>query len=290
MKRWTRKPSPRRALLAAVVAAGSLLVIGAAPAASGATTLPTLNVSVSKTAISASGSTVSGPVNIVTTAAKGLKEPAVILFLLKPGVTPAEFESFAKSKAFSDPNNADKLGSIVFDNEGRPGGTSEAQTVLAPGTYILLNAEGENPTDPPHSVLTITGPPVAAVPSALPPAQAVEKTIEFGFRGPTTLKVGEVVRFENEGFLVHMNVAFPVKSKRAAIKAVKLMKEGKEKQVFKLVSGQPFSFYGPIGSGAFQQETITQKPGWYVQACFMATQTGVVHTRLGMERAFHIVK
>ena len=283
----TRQPSPRRALLATVAAVGSLLVIGAAPAASGAATLPTLNVSVSKTAITASGSTVSGAVNIVTTAAKGLKEPAVVLFQLKPGVTPAEFEAFAKSKKFSDPNNADKLGSIVFDNEGVPGGTSEAQTVLAPGTYILLNAEGENPSNPPHSVLTITA---APAPAALPAAQAVEKTIEFGFRGPTTLKVGEVVRFENEGFLVHMNVAFPVKSKRAAAQAVRLMKEGKEKQVFRLVSGQPFSFYGPIGSGAFQQETITEKPGWYVQACFMATQDGRVHTSLGMERAFHIVK
>ncbi len=287
MKRWTRQPSPRRGLLAAAVAVGLLLAIGAAPAASGAATLPTLNVSVSKTAIAASGSTVSGAVNIVTTAQKGLKEPAVILFLLKPGVTPAEFEAFAKSKKFSDPNNADKLGSIVFDNEGVPGGTSEAQTVLAPGTYILLNAEGESPTNPPHSVLTITA---APAPAALPAAQAVEKTIEFGFRGPTTLKVGEVVRFENEGFLVHMNVAFPVKSKRAATKAVRLMKEGKEKKVFKLVSGQPFSFYGPLSTDAYQQETITQKPGWYIQACFMATQDGRVHTSLGMERAFHIVK
>ncbi len=287
MKRWTRQASLRRGILAAAVTAGSLLAIGAAPAASGAATLPTLNVSVTKTTITASGSTVSGAVNVVTTAAKGLKEPSVILFLLKPGVTPAEFETFAKSKAFSDPNNADKLGSIVFDDEGVPGGTSEAQTVLAPGTYILLNAEGENPSSPPHSVLTVTA---APAPAALPAAQAVEKTIEFGFRGPTTLKVGELVRFENEGFLVHMNVAFPVKSKRAAAEAVRFLKEGKEKKVFKLVKGQPFSFYGPIGSGAFQQETITGKPGWYVQACFMATQDGRVHTSLGMERAFQIVK
>jgi hypothetical protein len=287
MKRWTRQASLRRGTVAAAVTIGSLLAIGAAPAASGAATLPTLNVSVTKTSITASGSTVSGAVNVVTTSAKGMKEPAVILFLLKPGVTPAEFETFAKSKAFSDPNNADKLGSIVFDEEGVPGASTEAQTVLAPGTYILLNAEGENPTNPPHSVLTITA---APAPAALPAAQAVEKTIDFGFRGPTKLKVGQVVRFENEGFLVHMNVAFPVKSKRAASEAVRFLKEGKEKKVFKLVKGQPFSFYGPIGAGAFQQETITAKPGWYVQACFMATQDGRVHTALGMERAFQIVK
>jgi hypothetical protein len=287
MNLWTRVPSPRRALVVAALTAGSLLAVGAAPAASGAATLPTLNISITKTAITASGSTVSGAVNVVTTSAKGMKEPTAVLFALKPGVTVAEFEAFGKSKKFSDPNNADKLGSIVFDNEGKPGGTTEAQTVLTPGTYVLLNAEGENPTNPVHSVFTVTA---APAPAALPAAQAVEKTIEFGFRGPTTLKVGEVVRFENEGFLVHMNVAFPVKSKRAANEAVRLMKEGKEKKVFKLVSGTPFSFFGPISSGAFQQQTITAKPGWYVQACFMATQDGRVHTALGMERAFHIVK
>ena len=287
MKRWTRLPSPRRALLGACLATVSLPAVAAAPAASGAATLPTLNVSITKGAITASGSTVSGAVNIVTTAAKGLKEPAAILFALKPGVSVAEFEAFAKTKKFSDPNNAGKLGSIVFDDEGVPGGTTEAQTVLAPGTYILLNAEGEHPTNPPHSTLAITA---APAPAALPAAQAVEKTIEFGFRGPTTLKAGELVRFENEGFLVHMNVAFPVKSKRAALQAVGLMKKGQEKKVFKLLSGQPFSFYGPLSSGSFQQETITEKPGWYVQVCFMATQDGRVHTLLGMERAFHIVK
>lgn len=287
MKRWTRHAPLRGGILAAALAVGSLLAIGAVPAASGASTLPALNISVTKTSITASGSAVSGAVNIVTSAEKGLKEPAVILFLLKPGVTPAEFEAFAKSKAFSDPNNADKLGSIVFDAEGVPGGSTEAQTVLVPGTYILLNAEGESPTSPPHSVLDVKA---APAPAALPAAQAVEKTIDFGFKGPTKLKVGEVVRFENEGFLVHMNVAFPVKSKRAASEAVRFLKEGKEKKVFKLVKGQPFSFYGPIGAGAFQQETIAAKPGWYVQACFMTTQDGRPHTALGMERAFQIVK
>jgi len=290
MKRWTRQASPRRVLLAAALTVGSLCAIGAAPAGAGAATLPTLNVSVSKTAITATGSAVAGGVNIVTTAAKGLKEPATVLVRLNPGVTPAEFEAFIKSKKFSDPNNVAKLGAIVFDAEGIPGATTEAQTDLTAGTYVLLNAEGQNPTNPPHSTLVV-GPPTAAVPSsALPSPGATEKTVEFGFRGPTTLKVGEVVRFENEGFLVHMNIAFPVKSKHAAFEAVRLMRRGQERKVFRLVKGQPFAFYGPLSPGAFQQQTITAKPGWYIQACFMATQDGRVHTALGMERAFRVVK
>ena len=55
-------------------------------------------------------------------------------------------------------------------------------------------------------------------------------------------------------------------------------------------SDAPVSFAGPLSTGAFQQETITAKPGWYVQVCFMETQEGVTHTRLGMERALRIVK
>ena len=49
-------------------------------------------------------------------------------------------------------------------------------------------------------------------------------------------------------------------------------------------------FYGPISHGAFMQETITAKPGIYVQVCFMETQDGRDHTLLGMERIIKITK
>ena len=60
---------------------------------------------------------------------------------------------------------------------------------------------------------------------ALPAPQATERTIEFGFKGPKTLHDGELVRFENEGFVVHMDIAFPVKNMKAAKKAVKLLRQ-----------------------------------------------------------------
>ena len=98
------------------------------------------------------------------------------------------------------------------------------------------------------------------------------------------------MRFENEGYLVHMDIAFPVKSKSAAEQVANGLLTGNEKGLNKLVTGAPFSFAGPLSHGAYQQETITAKPGWYVQACFMETQEGVPHTRLGMERIFKITK
>ena len=282
---WIRRaPQKRVAALSAsalLLAAGSLAAVGSAQAS----TLPTLTLALTKTSVTIGGSLQSGAVNVVATAT-GTKEAAAILFQLKPGVTPDEFSALFKTPKAKDLNSTGKYGSIVFDEEANPGQTSEAQTVLQPGTYVALNGEGEGA---PKAVTSFT---VKASPSpaVLPTPQATIRSIEFGFRGPSVLHVGELVRFENEGFLVHMDVAFPAKSKKAAGKIVKGLLSGKEKGLEKLVTGTPFSFAGPLSSGAYQQETITAKPGWYVQACFMDTQDGRVHTRLGMERIIKIVK
>jgi hypothetical protein len=273
-----------RATLAASVMLAVALSLTSAVAAQ-ASTLPTLTLTLTKSSIAVAGATQSGAVNVVTTAT-GTKEASAILFQLKPGVTVAEVESFLSSKRAKDPNNASKYGSIVFDEEAAPGKTGEAQTVLQPGQYLALIAEGEGGPKV-HASFTVTA---APAPAALPAAQATERAIEFDFRGPTTLHDGELVRFENEGFLVHMDVAFPAKSLGDAKAIVKGLLAGKEKGLEKLVTGEPFEFAGPVSHEAFQQETITAKPGWYVQACFMETQEGVPHTRLGMERIIKIVK
>jgi hypothetical protein len=267
---------------------GSALLSLTGLSAAQAATLPTLNLSLTKGSVAVSGSTVSGAVNVVATSAKELKEPSPVLVRLNPGATVAEAEALMSSKAVGrDPNNISKVGAIVFDIQGVPGGTSEAQTELKPGNYIALNVEGESPVNPPHVAFTVKPSPSPAV---LPAPGATIKTIEFGFVGPSTVKVGEVVRFENEGFLVHMDIAFPMKSKKAALKGLADFKLGRERALRKLIAGEPFGFFGPLSTGAMQQETIASKPGWYIQACFMDTQDHRQHTRLGMERLLHIVK
>jgi hypothetical protein len=275
-------------MLRASLAAGVVLAVVpsfAYAVAAQASTLPTLTIALTKSSIAVGGTTQSGAVNVVSTAT-GTKEASAILFQLKPGVTVAEVEAFMSSKKEKDPNNVTKYGSIVFDAEAAPGKTSEAQTILQPGQYVALKAEGEGGPKT-KDAFTVTA---AKAPATLPAPQATERSIEFGFRGPATLHDGELVRFENEGFLVHMDVAFPAKSLSDAQKIVKGLLTGKEKGLEKLVTGEPFEFAGPISHEAFQQETITAKPGWYVQACFMETQQGVPHTRLGMERIIKIVK
>ena len=232
------------------------------------------------------GRTQSGGVNVVSTAT-GTKEASAILFLLKPGVTVAEVEGALKNGAGKDPNKAGKYGSIVFDAEVNPGKAAKPRRCLQPGQYVALSGEGEGGPKQ-KATFTVTA---AASPATLPAPQATVRSIEFGFRGPTTLHDGELVRFENEGFLVHMDVAFPVKSKSAAKKVVKARCSRARKRGSKSTpQGSPSSSRGPVSHEAFQQETITAKPGWYVQACFMETQDGRDHTRLGMERIIKITK
>ncbi len=278
-------PVYRRAAAALLTAAVALLCAGVATAQA-ASSLPALDIAVGNGTIAVSGSTSSGAVNVVTTTAKGLKEPAPVLVRLNPGATAEQLMSLLSSKAGQDPNLVMNVGTIVFDGEAKAGATTEAQTELQAGNYVALNVEGEGKVMA-HQAFTITASPAPAKLSA--PAATI-RTIEFGFTGPATVKVGQVVRFENEGFLVHMDIAFPVKSRKAAQKAVADFKQGREKALFKLIAGEPVGFFGPLSHGAFQQETIAAKPGWYVQACFMDTQDHREHTRLGMERVLHIVK
>jgi hypothetical protein len=265
----------------ALLAVGGTIAVGSAAATS---TLPTLSLTVTKSSITVGGATQSGGVNVVSTAT-GVKEANVILFLLKPGATFDEVEA-AIQKAHGDINVTSKYGSLVFDAEVSPGQSSEVQTYLQPGQYVAL-LPGEGKGSKAHAIFTVTA---AASPVALPTPQATISSIEFGFRGPSILHDGELVRFENEGFLVHMDIAAPVKNMKAAKQAVKDLFTGKEKAVGKLIIGPPAGFAGPLSHEAFQQETITAKPGIYVEVCFMDTQDGRQHTLLGMERIIRIVK
>jgi hypothetical protein len=280
MSRRSRRFPLRGALIASLLVAFSLASVGAAQAAP----LPTLTLTITKSSITVAGATQSGGVNVVSTAT-GVKEASVLLFLLKPGATFDEVEA-AIQKAHGDTNVTGKYGSIVFDAEVSSGPTNEAQTFLQPGQYVAV-VPGEGKGSRAHALFTVTA---SAAPVALPAPEATIRSIEFGFQGPRTLHDGELVRFENEGFLVHMDVAAPVKNMKAARQTVKDLLAGKEKAFGKMIVGPPAGFAGPLSHEAFQQETITAKPGIYVEVCFMDTQDGRGHNLLGMERIIKITK
>jgi hypothetical protein len=273
--------------LKGVLVASLLMAVGlVSSAAAQASTLPVVSIAITPTSATVGGTLESGGVNVVSTDT-GVKEAAVIVFLLKPGVSVAEAETFVKEKKVKgDPNNTSKLGSIVFDTEANPGQHGEVQTNLQAGQYILRVGAGEGEAKL-RTSFTVTA---AKSPATLPTPEAKIRSIEFGFRGPSTLHDGELVGFKNEGFLVHMDVAAPVKNMKAAKQAIKDLLAGKEKAFGKLIVGQPVTFAGPVSNGAYQQETISAQPGVYVEVCFMQTQDGRDHTLLGMERIIKITK
>ncbi|WP_300747628.1 hypothetical protein [Pseudomonas sp.] len=268
-----------------IVALTALLAMTVTAQAGHAATLPSLTLSASSSAITITGTPTSGAVNVIATSTGKLKEPSIVLVRLLPGATEAEAIAALENPKL-DPNSVGKFGSIVFDAEATSGKGQETQTDLQPGSYLAVLA-GENGPTKVHQSFTVAASPS---PATLPAAQAQEKTIDFGFKGPSTLKVGELVGWEDGGYLVHMNLAFPVKNMAAAKKVIAGLKSGHEKGIEKLVAGPPVSFQAPVSPGGYQQSVITARPGIYVQVCFMSTQDGRPHTRLGMERIIRIAK
>lgn len=262
---------------ACVAAISSYLLVGGASAAGA---LPTMTLTLTGKSIAVGGTPVSGAINVVSTVS-GEKQGEPTLVYLKPGVSFAQ----AFAAAARDPNGLDPYGAIVMDANANKG-TSTVQTVLQTGTYVALDTIGNNPAKWPFTQFTVTA---SSSPAALPPAQATVKAIEFGFRGAATLRNGQVVRFQNGGYLVHMIDAIGVKNTAGARALTALLLAGKDNQAMKLAASFN-QFMGPVSPGGLQQFTLRAKPGTYVLACFMDTQDGREHTQLGMERTIRIVK
>ena len=276
-------PKPLGALIAASCAltiTAATLLPGGASGASAASALPALNVAVAgKTGIAVSGSEVSGAVSISSTFS-GKGQGGYGLVRLNQGVSFAEALHAVQSH-HGDPNALTPFGSILVSADA-PG---TVQTVLAPGNYVALNLTGNGPA---ANVAQFTVTPSSS-PAALPAPAATETSIEFGFKGPKVLHDGTLVRAENGGYLVHMDVLIGARNKRGAQKIAALLKAGKDNKAHKLATGFA-DLMDPASPGAMQQEVLNAKPGYYVQACFMDTQDGREHTQLGMERVIRIAK
>lgn len=283
MKRFT-------SLLAVVtvIAAGSAVLLGVGVAGASSTStgsaLPTLTLGLNGNTVTVGGSTVSGAVNITTTDTGKPGEPALVR--LNPGISFAQFGQAvqAVNSHHGDLNYLDPYASLVYDGP-EFSGTNTDQVDLQAGNYFALNIGGNG--TPPHTAFTVSQ---SASPATLPTPGATVSSIEFGFTGADVLHEGELVRFQNLGFLVHMDVWVRAKNLAAARTIVALLLAGKDKKVGPKVATAFGTFAGPLSSGAVQQSVISEKPGWYVQACFMDTQDGREHTQLGMERILKIVK
>lgn len=270
---------------AVLVASASILGVGIASASSAAEPeLPTLTLALNGTSVVVSGPLQSGAVNVVATVSVKHTEP--VLIRLNPGVP---FSAFTQAGAAINAHHGDlnylgPYGSIVFDVSADKG-TTNAQTTLQPGNYLAVDLSSSNP-DPPHTAFVITQPPQ---PASLPKPGATISAIDFAFRGPSKLHDGELVRFQNNGFLVHPIQGIGVKNAKTARRLTALLRAANDKEAPKLGISFP-EFAGPLSPGGVQQELITQRPGLYVLACILRTQDGREQTQLGMVRTIQIVK
>ncbi len=177
----------------------SIVGVGITSASSAANSgLPTLTLALNGRSVALSGPLQSGAVNVVANVSVDHTEP--VLIRLNPGVP---FSAFAQAGAAINAHHGDlnylgPYGSIVFDLSADKGTTS-AQTTLRPGNYLAVDLSSGNP-DPPHAAFVIRQ---APQPRSLPRPGATISAIDFAFRGPSTLHDGELVRFQNNGFLVH---------------------------------------------------------------------------------------
>lgn len=281
MKRFTP-------LIAAVCAAATMSAFALVASASGASSLPTMNVALAGTkGVVVSGSTVSGAVNVVAThTGKGMGSFALVR--LNPNEPPATAvaQGFAAVQSHhGDENALTATGDEVLVSADAPG---TVQTVLTPGYWVALNTSGRG--NPGFTVFNVASSPT---PAALPAARATLTSIEFGFRGQRVLHNGSIVREMNGGFLVHMNDLIGVRSKAAGKKVIAAFLAGPNagpRSLRKYLTGVFIDLMDPASPGALQQETLHAKPGYYVEACFMNTGDGREHTQLGMERLIKVVK
>jgi hypothetical protein len=266
----------------AVAATSAFVFAGGAGAAS---SLGTLTITeTGTTGISLSSSDLTAGATTVTATHSGKGQGAFGLVRLNPNepASQAIAQGFgAVQAAHGDPNALTATGNLLFASANAPG---TIQVNLTPGDYVALNVSGNGQPAFAQFKVHATG-----SPAALPAAAATETAIEFGFKGPATLKHGSIVRAENAGFLVHMIDLIGAKNKADAKKLVVALRKGEgRKKLHPLLNNQFVSLLDPASPGAQQQEVLNAKPGFYVEACFMDTQDGREHTQLGMERLVRV--
>ena len=256
---------------------------GASAPARPASALPVMTFKMNGKTVSIGGTLKSGAERILFTVTGEPQGGSPGLVRIDNGVSVSQFfKDFAA--AGQDPNNLYGVGQIVMNTQANPG-KSSVYVNLTPGTYVALDLNAPSKT-PPFTVFHITK---ANHPAALPKPGATIWSIEFGLRGATVVRDGEMVRWANPGFLVHMIVGAKAPNLATARKIAALLKAGNDNAAQKLA----IDFYGWDGAlshGQSFQSVISQTPGFWVIACFMDTQDGREHTTLGMERVIQILK
>jgi hypothetical protein len=272
---------------------GTLLValgIGSAgrstPSASAAATrgAPVVSVAMPGTGLTLPASLPAGAVRVEATVAGRAPDRTLSFLRLDPGVSYAHALG-AVARHHGDLDYLQGLGAIVLDAQ-MDRGRATATVSLTPGHYVALDTTAPSPA---HWFIRPFTVAASAHPAPLPAPAATLSMIDFGFRGAARLREGELVRYVNDGFATHMALGLRVASAAAARRATTDLIAGRAGAAERLAT-TVYSFAGALSPGAVQEQPVTTPPGIYVLGCFMATQDGRDHTRLGMVRTITVIR
>ena len=275
----SRKGTPSRptAVLSASLAALALMMIfaGAASASAGPA-LPVVRIELNGTSIKAPRTVPSGGVRIVSTVTGKAHDRTVSIVRLDAGTSFAT--AFARLTAHrGNPDYLLGYASLVFDVQANRG-TSSADVILAAGRYVALDSTRGNPATWLRAPFTVVA---TSHELPLPTAAATVNMIDFAYRGAVTFREGELVRYENTGFVSHMAFGIEVPNIASAKKVTAALEAGNDRAAFTLARGE-YAFAGVLSPGSEQEQPVATPAGIYVLACFMASQDGNEHTKLGM--------
>jgi hypothetical protein len=182
-------------------------------------------------------------------------------------------------------NALDGVAVIVVDVAARDG-HSAVQAILRPGRYEALNITSARRSSWRSTYFRVVR---SKRPATLAKPGARVEAIDFGFHGARRLHVGELVRFGNRGYLVHMITFYRAGSRKDARRIAADLRRGRVAKARRLAV-RTGMFAGPLSHNQWQQQVIANHPGYYVIACLLRTQSGRYQTRLGMERVIRIVR
>jgi hypothetical protein len=249
-------------------------------AAAGA--LPRINLAMDGRSIHLSGALTSGAVQVVIDVTR-LRQAEPVFLRLYGRATYAQVLA-AGRRHHGNPDALAPYGRIVFAPEALRG-RSVVQVALAPGRYVAVDVTTPDPRRLPHTFFTIAP---SQNPAPLPKPAATVGATEFHFSGPSTLHDGQLVRFENDGFLVHMILAARFRTAAAAQVAAALLRQGRDRDAGALVIGS-FRLLNVASGGTRQQQVLNLTPGYYVLACLTLTDDGREETLLGMVRPIRVL-
>ncbi len=191
----------------------------------------------------------------------------------------------ALARTVVNPNALDGVAVIVVDVAAHAG-HSAVQVILRPGRYEALNITNARRSSWRSTYFRVLR---SNRPARLAKPGARIEAIDFGFHGASRLHDGELVRFGNRGYLVHMISFYRARSRKAARRIAADLRRGHTARAKRLAVTTGM-FAGPLSHNQWQQLVIADHPGYYVIASLLRIQSGRYQTRLGMERVIRIVR